>query len=76
MGMYWHEAYYGTWRKGDTVTRVKFDGYSGTYNRKDAFKKAQEVANEVGREVTVTWDVPTGHGLEGHSRKFLPAEQN
>lgn len=77
MSMYWHVAYYGTWRKGDSVTRIDFGKYHfGTYDREKAFKKAQEVANETGREVTVSWDIPTGHGLRSEYRKFLPAGQS
>ena len=77
MSMYWHVAYYGTWRKGDGVTHIDFGKYHfGTYDREKAFKKAQEVANETGREVTVSWDIPTGHGLRSEYRKFLPAGQS
>ena len=55
--MSWHRVTYGT---GDNVVTV-----CRTYDRKEAFSKARKTANETGRTVIVSWDVPVyGRGLE------------
>lgn len=71
--MLWYTAHYGTWRSGDTVTRIDFGNYCyGTHNRKEAFTKAQETANKTGRTVTVMWHTPSVCGLKTNIKKVAP----
>lgn len=72
--MIWYKAFYGTWAKFPGVVTIEFGKYCyGTFDRREAFAKAKEVANETGETVTVMWDIPrAGRGLEGHSEKVFP----
>ena len=47
--MKWYRAFYGTWQKGDSVRQIP-----GTFSRKAIFEEAQKIANETGREVTIS----------------------
>ena len=71
--MIWYTAHYGTWANGGHVTKIDFGKYCyGTYDRKEAFDKAQKTANETKEIVTVVWGIPTIRGLDGHAQKVDP----
>lgn len=73
--MIWYKAFYGTWAiTPPGVVSLEFGKYCyGTFDRREAFAKAKEVANKTGETVTVMWDIPrAGRGLEGHSEKVFP----
>ena len=80
--MIWYTGHYGSWNDPRGVERLDFSPkgeeykhITGTYSRKEVFAKAQEVANETGKVVTVMWDIPrAGVGLEGHSAEVYPQE--
>lgn len=44
----WYRAFYGSWRNDDEVHYI-----DGTFDKKQMFDKAQEIANEVKRTVCV-----------------------
>lgn len=75
--MAYYSAHYGTWRGNDKVTHISFgEGGCGPFlktpDRKEAFEKAQAVADEVQREVTILEERPTGRGLAVESYKIQP----
>ena len=54
--MIWYTAHYGTWadagKLGGGVQSVQYGKHeweTGTFDRKEAFSRAQEVANETGK---------------------------
>ena len=63
-----YSAQYGSWNDPEGLQHIKF-GKVGvfdlyfTYNRKEAFWKAREVATKTGKTVTVLIKWPTGNGL-------------
>ena len=71
--MIYYRVFYGSWRTGDMVRVVTFGKYRFTTNLKEAIEKARETANETGRKVTVSWDIPTGHGLNKEFLDVYPA---
>ena len=75
----WYTAHYGSWRDPHGVCRVEFNKpgeeykhITGTYNRKEAFCKAQETANETGKVVTVMKERPCSCGTYLDSEKVYP----
>ena len=73
--MTWYKAFYGSWNAPGGVKHIYFgDNYvNGTYKRKEAFEKAQAVADETGEIVTVLWETPrAGRGLVGGSQYVYP----
>lgn len=72
--MAWYQAWYGSWAKGDKVTIIEFKHGYGTCDRKEAFAKAQEIANETNRVVTVSAERPTGCGLSVEHYTVTPEE--
>lgn len=77
--MTYYSAYYGSWNEPEGVHRVEFGEKLGiknlyhTESRKEAFDKAQEVANSTGKVVTVIMDTPKpGSGLHGSFKEFFP----
>lgn len=75
--MTWYTGHYGSWANGGTVTRIslgagKWVEQTGTYDRKEMFDKAQEVANENNVVVTIIAERPNGHGLSVETFKVEP----
>ena len=74
-----YSAHYGSWAEPGGVHRIEFGDSLGirylfhTNSRREAFEKAQEVANMTGKIVTVMIETPTGSGLRGDSKKVAPA---
>lgn len=74
-----YSAHYGSWAEPGGVHRIEFGESLGirylfhTNSRREAFEKAQEVANMTGKVVTVMMDTPTGSGLRGDFKKVSPA---
>ena len=46
--MTWYRGWYGSYRNGSTVKSIE-----GTFDRKEMFKRAQDVANETKEIVTI-----------------------
>lgn len=65
--MYWYTAWYGSWNDKGGVRYL-----DGTYDRKDIFNRAQKIANETGKVVTVRKRVPTGCGLRDELQEVCP----
>lgn len=72
--MAWYKAWYGSWAKGDMVKTIEFKHGYGTEDRKEAFAKAQEVANKHNVVVTISVERPTGSGLQLEHYKVTPEE--
>lgn len=72
--MTWYTAWYGSWAKGDKVTTIECEHGYGTYNRKEIFARAQEIADEHNVVVTVSAERPTGSGLQLEHYKVIPKE--
>ena len=75
--MTWYTGHYGSWKKGESVTRISLGmgnwvERTGTYDRKEMFDKAQEVANENNVVVTIIAERPNGHGLSVETYKVEP----
>ena len=73
-----YSAHYGSWAEPGGVDRIEFGEHLGikylfhTESRREAFEKAQEVANMTGKIVTVIIETPTGCGLRGDYKKVAP----
>lgn len=77
--MTYYSEHYGSWNEPGGVQRVEFGEKLGikylyhTESRKEAFERAQEVANSTGKVVTVMMDTPkAGEGLRGSFKEFFP----
>ena len=66
--MTWYTGLYGSWTKGDC--RVHY--LEGTYNRKEMFARAQEVANEKNEVVTILAETGSVSGLRTKIYKVTP----
>ena len=72
-----YTGHYGSWANGGTVRHIslgagKWAERTGTYDRKEMFDKAQEVANENNVVVTVHAETPNGCGLSVETFKVKP----
>jgi len=66
--MTWYKGYYGSWNEPCGVVSI-----GGSYSRAEFFAKAQEVANQTGRVVTILADRPApGRGLVGTTYRINP----
>lgn len=79
--MTWYIGYYGSWANGGTVRRIslgegKWAERAGTYDRKEMFSKAQEVANENNVVVTIIAERPNGHGISVDTFKVTPVAES
>ena len=73
--MWWYRATYGSWRNPDGVHFVQYGDHewqTGTYDRKEAFAKAQQVANEKNVVVTVSQERGNGCGIVTHFHEVRP----
>ena len=75
--MTYYSAHYGSWKENDSVKSISFGKggcgpFFSTTSRKEAFEKAQAVADEVQREVTICAEWPTGRGLASNFYKIQP----
>lgn len=78
--MTWYTGHYGSWANGGTVRHIslgagKWAERTGTYDRKEMFDKAQEVANENNVVVTILAEKPNGHGLSVDVFKVNPVAE-
>jgi hypothetical protein len=75
--MWWYKAYYGSWREPKGVQMIDFGKYCyGTYNRNDAFSKAQETANRERRTVTVSAERGSCNGIVSKYYEFKPLDSH
>ena len=75
--MTWYTGHYGSWANGGTVRHISLGKgdwveRTGTYDRKEMFDKAQEVASENNVVVTIIAERPNGHGLSVETYKVEP----
>lgn len=75
--MTWYTGHYGSWANGGTVKHIslgagKWAERTGTYDRREMFDKAQEVANESNVVVTIHAETPNGHGLSVDTFEVKP----
>ena len=69
--MTWYTGICGSWRKPESIQRL-----DGTYNRKEIFAKAQELANERNEVVTVHAETGSPHGLKHKFYDVSPQYSN
>jgi NADH dehydrogenase FAD-containing subunit len=65
--MAWYTAMSGSWEKPETVQHI-----AGTYNRKEIFEKAQNLANEKNVVVTVMAETSSVDGLHAKFYEVIP----
>lgn len=75
--MWWYKAYYGSWREPNGVQMIDFGKHCyGTYDRKEAFAKAQEVANKENRIVNISADRGSCNGIISKYYEVKPLDSH